>query len=526
MLWQCLHFPRFAIELHDVCNSAAVAIFERKGSRRHLIACNDVACEAGLHRDMDVVAAQARVPALKLLQRSRQQERNAFKALATWAQQFSSVVFFDAERWLLWIEVGASLHYFGNLTTLNTKIKQGIEALNYSVTAGIAPTPEAAALLAHYAQARPILKRNDIVATLSPLPLHLLKLPDAAHAALHEVGWKYIGEVLQVPHDQLARRFGPSAVEYLQHLLGDLPDPREPYRVPATYKRGFELMAGVHAIEAMLFPLRRMLGELQGYLRSRDTALQQLQLQLIHEHAPATIIELRTTAPQRDAQRLLLLLRETLERTALPEAVIELIIVVDQFVSMGDTQQDLFSDTSTRDRNRDWCDLLDKLRARLGESAIKRLGLRDDHLPEKAWCVLSDDASQAIKSKDTAHSELAKGTLPKKDRMLRQAQHERKTKAAGHSINSAAQPEPVEGLINKEPNNDYSTPQRPLWLIEPTMLHTLPHLLGKPERIETGWWTGTDARRDYYIADTAAGSRWWLYRDADSAQWYLHGLWA
>jgi len=37
------------------------------------------------------------------------QEKHALKALASWAGQFSSCVCLDAERRLLWLEIGSSL---------------------------------------------------------------------------------------------------------------------------------------------------------------------------------------------------------------------------------------------------------------------------------------------------------------------------------------------------------------------------------------------------------------------------------
>ncbi len=96
---------------------------------------------------------------------------------------------------------------------------------------------------------------------------------------------------------------------------------------------------------------------------------------------------------------------------------------MDRFVGLGDTQQDLFDDTTRRDHT--WDNLLDKLRARLGEQAIRRLGLRDDHRPEKAWCVLIDE----------------KGTATK-------------------------------------PTNDEVMPERPLWLLDSQRLRQLPDIAG------------------------------------------------
>lgn len=467
MLWACLHLPRLPIELREPRDVGVAAVTDQHGSRRYLIACNDTAQKAGLHHGMDATTALAYMPSVLLLKRSPVQEKRALNALASWALQFSSRVSMDAQRWLLWIEIGASLKYFDGLDALKQKIINGVESLSYSASLGIAPTPEAAALLAYGNSASCIEHRDAIQPAISALPIHCLSIATQVREHLHSVGLRNIGEVLDIPRDQLARRFGPEVTTYLQRLLGEAPDPRRPHVVATTYQRRFELAAAIYSVEALLFPLRRMLLELQGYLRSRDTALQLLHLRLNHEHTPATLLQIRTTAPQRDAQRLLMLLREKLERTALPEATTELVIKVDEFVSPGDTQMDFFAEAKSRDRS--WTELLDKLRARLGEQAIKRLGLNDDHLPEKAWCVATDEARQQ-------HADTA------------------------------------------------SLPERPLWLIEPKLLHDLPQLPGKPERIECGWWH-EDARRDYYIAETAEGARWWLYRDLDSAQWYLQGLW-
>ncbi|MFO0940460.1 MAG: hypothetical protein U0930_06795 [Pirellulales bacterium] len=45
-----------------------------------------------------------------------------------------------------------------------------------------------------------------------------------------------------------------------------------------------------------------------------------------------------------------------------------------------------------------------------------------------------------------------------------------------------------------------------------------------PERLESGWWKGASARRDYYRIITHLGCWWWIYRDLNSAEWYLHGI--
>jgi protein ImuB len=84
-----------------------------------------------------------------------------------------------------------------------------------------------------------------------------------------------------------------------------------------------------------------------------------------------------------------------------------------------------------------------------------------------------------------------------------------------------------------------------VWLLpEPVPLperHSLPlhegrplQLLCGPERLESGWWDGALATRDYFVAQAADGALVWIFRTrlaapeaplADDAEagWFLHG---
>jgi protein ImuB len=53
-------------------------------------------------------------------------------------------------------------------------------------------------------------------------------------------------------------------------------------------------------------------------------------------------------------------------------------------------------------------------------------------------------------------------------------------------------------------------------------------LLAGPERIESGWWDGDEASRDYFVARLPDGELAWIYREGDlgSVHWFLHGFFA
>jgi protein ImuB len=468
MLWVSLHLPHLAMELRQPQESGPLAVTDGTGARRRVIACNAAARESGITVGMDAPSAMMREPELRMIDRSKAQERRAMSAIACWAHQFTSDVCLDVARWMLWLEVGSSLRYFNGLATVHARIKDGIARLGYTALLGTGPTLEAAALLTKHPYLLPILNKSEIRPAISALPLAGLEISAKVADQLHTTGLRTIEDLLGVPFESLARRFGEELPHYLQRLSGEQADVRRRHRAPLVYRRRFEFLEGIESVEGMLFPLRRILQEFEGYLRGRDIAIQQLTVTLRHRGTAETALRLVTSAPQRDAIRLFALLREKLERTQLSDPVTEILLEADEFVEPQITQGDFFDDH--RRENDNWSALLDKLRARLGADAIRRLGLNDDHRPENAWCIVSDGKAAAIAA---------------------------------------------------------DLPDRPLWFLsEPRLINSLPQLLGTPERIEAGWWAGEDSSRDYYLARTQEGARWWLFREAGTSRWYLQGLWA
>ncbi len=473
MLWLCLHLPHLAVELRQPPDTRPTAVLEC-GTRRRVLAANTPARAAGIARGLDAALAQGRLPGLKLLERSPVQERRALMALGHWAHQWSGDICLDTARWLVALEVGASLALFGGLEQLQARLFASTRTLGYTLRTGIAPTHEGAALIACSGRTASLTTRGALRAELARRPLTDLLIPDGILQGLKDAGLTSIGEVLQLPAAALARRFGPEFPDYLQRLLGERPDPRRRFRPTERYRRLLECAYPVDNAQALLFPLRRMLVELQGWLRGRDGAVDSLRLSLRHRDMPPTVIDTRLGAPERDAAIFSPLLRERLERTMLPAPVTHLVLEAARPVAPAIAQHSLFDAHATRDAQ--WTQLLDRLRTRLGETAVRELRLLDDHRPERAWRMQTGTNPHVTAPQD------------------------------------AAKTDPL--------------PARPLWIMEPRPLRALPRLLGDPERIESGWWDGADMQRDYYIAETPEGALWWVYRDLASNTWFLHGIWA
>ena len=384
MLWLALHLAHLPIEARGTSEQEPLAITEGHGARRRLVDCNVAARRCQLVPGMDVPSALLRAPTLRLVERTPAEENGRLQALACRAHAYTSDVCVDAARWMLFLELGASLHYFDGLEKLLGAITQGLSQLGYTATHAVAPALEAAALLATAANAPVVLTLPALRAALGPLSLARLPLEPRWMEQLHASGLTTIASLIELPPAALARRFGPALPRYLRRLQGLESDPRVRHRIPPVYRRRCDFLDPLETLEALLFPTRRALQELEGYLRGRDVAIQHLTLTLRQRDADDLTLQLTTSSPQRAASNLFALVREKFERITFTGPVTQLLLLAQEFVPLTASQGDLFDDRR-REQER-WSVLLDTLRARLGGDAIRHLGLRDDHRPERAWC--------------------------------------------------------------------------------------------------------------------------------------------
>ncbi|MGA8705766.1 MAG: DNA polymerase Y family protein [Steroidobacteraceae bacterium] len=418
-------------------------------------------------------AAPAQLPAEDL-----PAQRVALERLAAWAYQWSSLVSYDSEQPLLWLELGASCALFEGLSALLSRIKAELAQLGYSHACAVAPSPTAAALLTRAPGCCHALTPAQLRALLEPMPLTLLDLPAAVLSGFTGSGLRRIGEVLALPAAAIARRFEPATLLYLQRLLAEASDPRPAWRLPLTYRARCEFAIEVRDSTALLFPLQRLLLEFQGYLRARDRSVQRFLLQFEHYRHPASRVSIGLSAPGRDAAQFLTLVRERMHSLALPAAVSALRLEALEFTSPTVLQTDLFGDHAQPLQQLQR--LLDRLRARLGEDSVRALTLAADYRPERGWrFVTPEHALQQNRAQEIITSPDAS--------------------------------------------------PRPCWLLSAPVRVDTPDadtLLHGPERIESGWWDGSDSNRDYYFARTRQGSRLWLFHDRRADHWYLQGLWA
>lgn len=452
-----------------------------------VVAADAAARAAGIRDGQLVSAALALAPELVLRDRDENAEAHALAQLATFVLAFTPMTCLAPPNGVL-ADIGGSLRLFDGLPRLVARLVQGVRERGYAVDLGIAPTAEAALLLARAGHAQPVPDARELPRVLAPIPLAHVDLTDSVRATLRDAGVTTFGDVARLPRDGLARRFGAELVAIVDRALGRIPDARTPYVPPPHFTSRIELPAPVHDVEALGFGVQRLVHEFAGWLTARGLGAVRLTLALAHERhvrrrgIPATEVPIALGAPARMPAHLLGVLRERLARTALPAPVEAITLASEETAPLAGRNLGLLPGD---DADAVEVPLVDRLRARLGDDAIVRLAPAADHRPELAWRDVEIRATAPTRKRTP---------LPLPD--------------APRPVWLLPEPQPLAHLMETHP-----------WAI-----------VDGPERIESGWWDGGDVRRDYYVATTPDGATAWIYRDhrygIDDGEWFLHGYYA
>ena len=487
MLWISIYLPELSLQSHargaiGWLKSVPVVISDGVASRPHVHAANSFAKDAGITLQMTVIAAQARAADLLVVPRQLEKERDTLEHITSWLMQFSPMV--CAEPAGASLEISSTLRLFGGISQLVTRIRHGFRELGFHACVGIAPTPLAAWLLARASHHIDGLRMCREPATLSErltdIPLVLFDWSQEIMQPLAEMGLVRVKDLLAQPRAGLRKRLGDQVLRDLDRALGRIGDPREPHSLPETFSCHTDLLFDIVDAERLLIPIRMLLNGMEGFMRARGSGASEILLDLKHNRTFRTTHKFGSRHPMRSAEHWLRLIRDRLTAQPFPEAVIALKLSATQLITYREQSDSwLPQPDATREK---WQVLIERVASRLGEKSVFAISENSDHRSELAW---KSDGSQArVKVKRSLAPSI------KKQRPL---------------------------LLLKEP--------LALVMVSGWPQHHGPlALLAGPERVDTGWWDGNPAARDYYVASNAERETCWVFRDYRfGRRWYLHG---
>lgn len=471
MLWACVLLPSLALDTAlrgREPPDRPFALVAGTAQQRRLIAVDPHARGAGLAPGQRLAEAEAVCRNLLTAEHDPDDTRASLALTAAWAYGYGPQVLIDPPRAVI-LEVGRSFGLFGPWPQLETHLRADLVGLGFHHRIALAPTPRAARVLAGICDGATVLTTEDLPYALAPVPVTRAGLPPDAAGTLARMSIRTLGAVLALPRAALQRRFGKSLIEALDLLLGHKPDALAMYQPPDRFDVKFDFGYEVKHQQGLLFPLRRMLDDLAAYLAARDGGVQRFVIRCLHASKTPTDINIGLLAPERAASALFEVTKLRLEQTTLPAPVLELELHADALPPFMPESADLLDARAANVLP--WPQLVERLRARLGEDAVYGLRADPDPRPERA-CVRDSNGEKSAR-------------LP--------------------------------------------LPRRPTWLLPrpiPLRGHA-PRILAGPERLETGWWDGGDLRRDYYVLELPTGQRAWAFcAPGERGPFMLHGWFA
>jgi protein ImuB len=476
-LWLCLDFYRLPLEVFAIDDGRTpLGVVEGEKGGLRISQCNEAAAREGLHPGLPLNAALALSPSLAVRERNPEREANALERLAAWACQFTDLVSLEPPHRLL-LEIRGSLRLFGGLASLCRQVHGDVEAMGYTLSLAVAPTPRAAAWLCSARQDAMVTDPALLSGRLAELPLACTGWTADIVERLNAMGVLTVGDCLRLPREGFARRLGYARLKDLDTALGRRIESRRRFSVSPVYHGELELLAETLDRERLCRAMERLLEELQGLLRSLQKGVQRPVFGFVHEDGVQELA-LGLAEPTADADFLTDLLAERLEHCRLEKPVTDLRLDSGPLADLPGTPLGLLLDGKSAGRDAEaGRRLVDRLRARLGREAVSGLCLLAEHRPEAAWRLVEP------------------GTI---------------------SLEEGDSGRPF--WILEKPRELTCRDGRP-WLEGPLEIE------GGCERIETGWWDGLDVARDYYVARDPGGARVWLYRERrPPARWFLHGI--
>jgi len=348
-----------------------------------------------------------------------------------------------------------------------------------------------------------------IIEDLRTLSGQLAKLPIACTGwdmerlqTLHAMGVTCMGELLRLPRAGLARRLGPAAVQDLDIALARQFAPRRAFVPRERFRARCDFETEIENVAYLEKALEPLIARCAQFLRERQAGVQALRLKLRHRAGPATRVHLGLASITGERRRLMDVLAQKLGRLALEAPVrgMELVSGFLQPLSAGSL--DVFGGLTGTGGRDTAPQLVERLRARLGEDAVYGVASIAEHRPEAAWRRVHELSLTSVRCMG-------------------------------------------EKMIDRGSGEDMP---RPVWLLDAPLAISLSdmqegHRSGLvleqgPERIESGWWDGRGVARDYYIARQCAGrmpepgtrlpqgARLWVFQERQSKRWYLHGVFA
>jgi protein ImuB len=528
-VYLCAYFPEWSINVtqrklrarDSEHKERPIALTSQNAAQIVIKRCCARSALAGVRPMMSLALAEALCPDMYSEPFDPVRDYDALYKLAVWCLRYSPLVGLDAELCTAHgkqeLDILSSLHYGIIIDLSGTERLHGSpqnvatalwKLFRRQARIGVAPTIGGAWALSRYTEPPGAVvlspaKLQDSLASLSTLALRIS--PQSA-ADLAAVGIETIGELLTLPKHALSERFGKALLSRLHQALGDYEEQLRVVEPPTCYERRKVFEPPLIHRRAIVIAIEHIFKDLITELSARQIGAGYFSLCISDTSAATTHKEFPLASATNNAKHLLEIIEPIIDSMRFCGEVREINLRAHS-LARTTTQQRSFTEHKhdSTDIARSHTELLNSFTLRIGKDRVVRAVIHDSFIPERSFSYTSISQTHC----DDNHQ---------------------------HSV--------------MEPRSPYNLRERPPTLFTtPEPIHTLAMLPDKPpsriqwrgkhlsiisgtgpERIAPEWWrthlqNGSFAGRDYFTIQDDAGRWLWVFREASTQRWFVHGVW-
>lgn len=469
MRWLYLHLPHLQLDaLLPERDDSAEPLIIVSPAPHSILQCNAAALEAGLKLGMGLAHAASLCQQLRILSHDANFEQIRLQELANASYQLTADIVLCPPCGLAF-DIRGMLRLYGSLDAYLQAIRDLLASQQVTAILACAHTLTAAQALASNSIQQISDDMDAVTAKCHALRIEQLPLRARQQQLLQRLGMDTLADLEALPRDELGPRVGLEVLDLLDRLQGRKAETCTYFTPNPHFERSLMLEHEISHAQALLFPLKRALEQLQDFLRQGACRVQTLRIVLGYRDQSESILQLASGEPESSAEVWHNLLQLKLESLQLTAPVLRIRLHAEQLLAADDEHGDLFSTHSGISP----AHLLGRLQAKLGEQAVQGFALQADYRPEQAFRY-----------------------------------------ATIHQLKQQASPNlPPPAL-------------RPSLLLDPprALTETI-RIIHGPERIQTAWWSDAPICRDYFVARNQQGQTLWVYRDREQ-RWFVQGLFA
>lgn len=461
-------------------------------NRAIITAANPLAEQQGAFAGMAVADARAAVPELLAIDDTPGKAAKLLRLLGLWCIRYTPIVTTDLPDGLM-LDISGCAHLWGGESGYLKEIVLKLRHAGFDARAAIADTPGAAWAVAHFATAKPIVERGNQAKMIAGLSPAALRLEAEVLDRLQKLGFRYIGQLLELPLPALRRRFGSALLLRLDQALGREEEYLDPLVPPIPYVERLPCLEPIRTAIGIEIAIEKLLLQLCLRLKVEGKGLRKAVLKCHRIDGRKVQAGITTTKGSHSVSHLLRLFKLQITKIA-PGLGIELFVLDVPKVEDIEAPQEQLWALDKGLANTALAELLDRVAGRIGPQAIQRFLPAEHYWPERSIKLA------------TSITEEPETTWPVQMRPMR----------------LLTPPELIEvmALVPDHP---------PKLFIYKGKRHNILKADG-PERIGREWWQDSGQHRDYYAVEDNEGNRYWVFRsghyDGGDAQWYLHGYFA